>query len=94
MGSGVATRGWERQNVQVRGDAELQTRQRNNSQLCPWSFYICPPFPRGTPRCLRQGVRSGSYHTPVVRLAKGDRTLAFGQSWTQFPIVSLPSVLL
>ena len=47
-----------------------------------WSFYICPPFPRGTPRFLRQGVHirvdcnrywyfSGLYNTPESSLPQG-----------------------
>jgi len=45
-----------------------------------WSFYICPLFQGGRRVFCGRGSSLVLTTPPVVPLAKGDRTLAFGQS--------------
>src|SRR5687767_1085391 len=49
-----------------------------------WSFYICPPFLRGTPRFLRQGVFVSSYHTPCGPPCQGGQNPLLGErAWCE-----------
>ena len=60
------------------------SRESGNDRARPlvwlWSFYICPPFPRGTQRFLRQGVFFVSLkHTPCSPPCQGGQKAAYGR---------------